>query len=130
MFPSEAMMRTRRGLLHTLVGFQNRQSGGGYFFNFILSNGARSTQRDKSYPTDHTFMIPADAINRIRSVTIYYTHCIRSFFFFDKDGKKLYKIGDTCYDHEKKTVVLAENEVIVGVVAKLYPTSQTVYTDF
>ncbi len=64
-------------------------------------------------------MIPADAHNKIRSVTIYNGFCIAGFSFFDKNGALLWKIGDTDPGYEYETVVLAENEVIVGVVAKL-----------
>ncbi len=62
-------------------------------------------------------MIPADAINKIRSVTIYYYSCIRGFSFFDKDGALLWKIGYT-NAARGRTVQLEENEVIVGVVAE------------
>ncbi len=65
-------------------------------------------------------MLPADALNKIRSVTIYYWTCIHGFSFFDKDGALLWKIGYTDPEFEGETVVLEENEVIVGVVAKLY----------
>ncbi len=78
-------------------------------------------------------MMPADAINKIRSVTIDYLSntCIRGFSFFDKDGALLWKIGDTVVLMlYKETVVLEENEVIVGVAAKLYPDRQSLYTDF
>jgi hypothetical protein len=59
-----------------------------------MSNGTRSTQRDEEYPTDFTHMIPADALHKIRSVTIhYYSNIyIEGFCFFDKDGALLYKI--------------------------------------
>ncbi len=79
-----------------LVGFENnRKDGYGDCFNFILSNGAQSTQRDKIL-TDQTFMIPADALNKIRSVTIHcYNGYIRGFSFFDKDGALLWKTGYT-----------------------------------
>jgi hypothetical protein len=50
--------------LHKLAGFENNcESGIGTKFNFILSNGARSTQRDEYTPTDYTFMMPSVAIN-------------------------------------------------------------------
>ncbi len=77
-------------------------------------------------------MIPADALNMIREVTIYYLGCIGGFEFFDNDGALLWKIGDTDPDDEveTETVLLEENEVIVGVVAKLYSRWQTSYTDF
>jgi hypothetical protein len=39
-------------------------------------------------------MIPKDAINKIRSVTIHYPdYWIGGFSFFDKDGALLWKIG-------------------------------------
>ncbi len=51
-------------------------------------------------------MIPADAHNTIRSVTIYYTNCIAGFSFFDKDGALLWKIGDTNSGYDKEIVML------------------------
>ncbi len=82
--------------LHTLIGFENNSEDGDCFvFNFILSNGDRSTQRDEGCKyIDH--MIPADALNKLRSVTIHaYSNIIRGFSFFDKDGALLLKIGWT-----------------------------------
>ncbi len=73
-------------------------------------------------------MIPKDALNKIRSVTIHYNHFIHGYSFFDKDGALIYRIGDTDYER-KETVLLAENEVIVGVVAKLYHGRLSNYTD-
>ena len=64
-------------------------------------------------------MIPADALKKIRSVTIHFSDRISGFSFFDKDKKLLWKIGYTTSVLEKETVVLEENEVIVGVFAKL-----------
>ena len=53
--------------LDTLAGFEkNSEYDYGPYFNFILSNGTRSTQRDTNELTKYTFMIPADAINKIR----------------------------------------------------------------
>ncbi len=123
------MVREWRGVLHTLVGLAGNKDGNREYFNFILSNGTRSTQRDgdlKYY--DH--MIPDNAINKIRSVTIYHNVCIGGFCFFDKDGALLWKIGDTHTDYYKETVLLEKNEVIVGVVAKLYIRYQSAYSDF
>ena len=102
-------------------------------FNFILSNGTRSTQRDEKYPTKYTQMIPAGALNRIRSANIHhYNHHIQGFSFFDKDGALLWEIGEiySGWSTENETVLLAENEVIVGVAAKLCPGYQSLYTDF
>jgi hypothetical protein len=126
-------MRAWRGVLHTLVSFLNNlENGRGFHFNFILSNGTRSTQSDEKYLTDHTHMIPSDAIKRIRSVKIYYLYnrCICGFSFFDKDGELIWEIGNTGSRCFKETVLLADSEVIVGVVAKLYPDYQSVFTDF
>ncbi len=64
--------------------------------------------------------MPADAHNKIRSVIIHYHYsCIVGFSFFDKDGALLWRILEKTWSR-LKTVVLEENEVIVGVVAKLY----------
>ncbi len=75
-------------------------------------------------------MIPADALKEIRSVTIYHNGYIHGFSFFDKDGEELWEIGWTDTWHKEETVLLAENEVIVGVVAKLYKHYQSMYSDF
>ncbi len=76
-------------------------------------------------------MIPANALTKIRSVIINYHYLghITGFKFFDKDGALLWEIGNT-YTLFKKTVQLEENEVIVGLVAKLHPSYQSRYTDF
>ena len=67
-------------------------------------------------------MIPAGALNRIRSANIHhYNHHIQGFSFFDKDGARLYRIGNIDRDFSSETVEIAENEVIIGVVAKLWP---------
>ena len=134
-FPDEATILQewfKTKTISQLIGFENdSQNGEGVDFNFILSNGTRSTQRDEEYPTNHIHMIPADALHKIRSVSIQYDiHRIWGFSFFDKDGALLWKIGGTHAGLKKETVLLAENEVIVGVVAKLYPGCQSVYTDF
>ncbi len=76
-------------------------------------------------------MIPADALHKIRRVTINHNaDWINGFLFFDKDGSLLWEIGYTDSDDEVETVLLEENEVIVGVVAKLLPDRQSCYTDF
>ncbi len=76
-------------------------------------------------------MIPKNAIKKIRSVTIHDNNrFISGFCFFDKDGELLWEIGMNRSGLKKETVLLAENEVIVGVVAKLYSNYQSCYTDF
>ena len=93
--------------------------------NFMLSNGVQSTQHDKYYTTKYTHMIPKDALNRIRSVIVFHSpklRCICGFSFFDKDKKLLWKHGYTTdKDDKQETVVLEENQVIIGVTAKVWP---------
>jgi hypothetical protein len=67
-------------------------------------------------------MMPKGSHKMIRSITIhYYRGYIHGISFFDKKGALLCEIGDTWSWLKMETVKLAENEVIVGVVAKLYP---------
>ncbi len=122
----------KKRAVNQIVGFENNEEDGdGSGFNFILSNGTRSTQRDWKYPTKFAFMIPTDALNKIRRVTIHYDeYLIRGFSFFDNDDALLWEIGEIRLFYNKETVVLAENEVIVGVVAKLPEGWQSAYTDF
>ena len=78
-------------------------------------------------------MIPTDALKKIRSVTIHYKKYdyIAGFSFFDKDWALLWKIGDTTSSWLRaEIVVLAEDEIIIGVVAKLIPYAQSMYSDF
>ncbi len=75
-------------------------------------------------------MIPKNALKKIRSVTIFYLNRICGFSFFDKDGALLWKHGSTSVLLHTGTVLFEENEVILGVVAKLYPGYQNIYTDF
>jgi hypothetical protein len=78
-------------------------------------------------------MIPEGSLNKIRSVDIYFEPAmIVAFHFFDKDGEYIWHIGYTRNDHVE-TVKLAENEVIIGVIAKSFPGSGEVtfsITDF
>ncbi len=74
--------------------------------------------------------MPKRSHNKIRSVRIHYFDYIRGFAFFDKEGALLWEIGDTRFKYGVKTVLIGENEVIVGVVAKLYSGNQSRYTDF
>jgi hypothetical protein len=123
---------SKTGTISQLVGFEKSwDSGTDCLFNFILSNGARSTQRDEDVPTKYDHMIPADALHKIRSVTIHHNNnCIGGFSFFDKVRALLWMIGEIYSDDEVETVLLAENEVIAGVIAKLLSGCQSAYTDF
>ncbi len=86
----------------TLIGFRNNKTNGsGLCLNFILSNGAKSTQRDEKYQTKYGHMIPKYALSKIRSVTIHHDNDrITGFSFFDKDGALLWKIGDNNFGKE------------------------------
>ncbi len=76
-------------------------------------------------------MMPERSHKKIRSVNIHYGSCIHGFSFLDKEGTLLWEIGDTDSDWDDvDTVLLAENEVIVGVVAKLSSVCQSSYTSF
>ncbi len=94
-----------------------------------MSNGDRSTQSDEDCPTNYTHMFPEGSHTRIRSVSIHNNWCISGFRFIDKEGALLWKIGETDPALKVKTVALAENERIVGVVTKLDDGYQSVYTD-
>ena len=77
-----------------LVGFEKRRRDGtDTHFNFILSNGTRTTQTEFPGRTTFDHMIPDDVINEIRSVNIYCCDYITGFSFFDKDGLWLWEIG-------------------------------------
>ncbi len=72
---------------------------------------------------------------RTKSVDIYYWHntYIFGFKFFDSDSRLIFKIGITTHPKFKvETVLLGDNEVIVGVVARFWglPVYQSIYTDF
>jgi hypothetical protein len=120
----------KTGVINQLVGFKNNhENTKGDIFNFILSNGARSVQKTGRKQTGYTFMIPAGALKRIRAVTIHHARYIDGFSFFDKRGALLWQVGYT-RSRRWQTVLLEENEVIAGVVAKLWKDGKRGYTDF
>ncbi len=68
-------------------------------------------------------MMPEGA--KIRSVLIYYsTYHIFGFRFFDEKHSLLWQIGYIDQQLFIKAVILAKNEVIVGVVAKVCKVEQ------
>ncbi len=76
-------------MLHYIAGFENNDKfGSGSCLNFILSNGARTAQRDE-YHIYFTHMLPEGSNKKIRSVNIYYGGFILGFEFFDQDKGKL-----------------------------------------
>jgi hypothetical protein len=122
------MISEWRGALHFLAGFEvDKGSGSGTHFNFVLSNGARSEHRDGLKYWTH--MLPKRKI--IKSVDVYFSDYIHGFRFFDKEGKTLWEIGmiHSSMDMEVETVILEDDEVIIGVVGKLHPGYQSIYTD-
>jgi hypothetical protein len=113
-----------------IIGFENNKQGGtGHYMNFLLCNGDRSTQRDEGRSHCDHFM-PEGSHNRIRSVEIYNCGVITGFKFFDMYGALLWSIGTTDPSKRVETVLIAEDERIIGVVAKLYEYYQSRYTDF
>ncbi len=109
-------------MIHTIVGLENiTAKWDGAIFNFIMSNGDRTAQRYARDPTNysHTLFDGADKI--MRSVDIHhFPEHITGFSFFDKDEALLWEIGLATESWMKvETVVISDNEVIVGVVAKL-----------
>ncbi len=117
-------------MVNFLTGFENDKADGtGTNFNFILSNGDRSKQIDDNYSTKYTHMMP-EQTKIIRSVNIYSNAYIIGFSFFDKDHSLIWKIGVSGSWCSVTTVVLAEDEVIIGVVARLFTSCQSCYTDF
>ncbi len=67
----------------------------------------------------------------IRSVSVYYIfNCIYAFQFYGPDHTPIFKIGDFCQEMEVRLVVLEEGEAIIGVAAKLFSGSESLYTDF
>ena len=112
------MIENWLGVICPLAGFENSKGGLGTMFNFISSNGARTEQRDK-IPQYTTYMIPRN--KQIRSIGIYYIdgYWIHGFMFFDHNDFPIGKIGLIESHMSIKKVHIAENEVILGVVATL-----------
>ena len=125
------MIEQWHGVLHHLNGLENNEKdGSGTLFNFVLSNGQRSVQRDEMTPTKYSFMMPAESNRRIRSVDIYLDgdcYYIVGFQFFDKERQLIFEIGFTFWPGlSKRTVMLEDNELIIGVVARLLAGSQSI----
>ena len=85
------------GDFNFLAGFENDRDGTGIYFNFIMSNGCRSSQSDRAWHwPHHDYMMPKDAEKMIGSVKIYYHHqgnFIVGFSFFDKHQSLIWQIG-------------------------------------
>jgi hypothetical protein len=55
---------------------------------------------------------------------------IEGFSFYDKDDKLLYTVGNSGKFYLRDTVIIAENEIIVGVVTTLRPGFNTGFSNF
>jgi hypothetical protein len=137
-WPSQAVIDEylANGVLHPIVGFENnRQDGTGTQMNFILNNGDRSYNRPAWAMSDgytyYAHMMPADSHKFIRSVEIFhFDDNIYGFRFFDREGHLMFKIGNTLAKSKVNTVALEDNEVIVGVNAKLFEGNSSRYSHF
>ncbi len=68
--------------------------------------------------TYYDHIIPNDALMMIRSVIVSHNRdSITGFSFFDKEGKLIKKIGLTGTYWNEKTLLIEEDEVIIGVLA-------------
>jgi len=68
--------------------------------------------------------------NRIKIVHVYYGSFIVGFKFFDKDHSQIWDIGEVDQKECKvDEVVLNEKERIVGVSAKLWGGSKSIYSN-
>ncbi len=77
--------------------------------------------------------MPENAFSKLKSVDIYYKegNGIWGFQFLDANKALIFKVGVSGESWMKvETVILKDNEVILGVVAKLFPGEQSRYTDF
>lgn len=109
----------KKGATPYLTGFELNLDASPYFsFNVIMSNGDRSRQRDKG-KTFKDKTMSEGVHKKIRSVRVHYDHMgIRGFSFFDVAGVLMWEVGYTTYGYEE--VLIADGEVIVGVLATLY----------
>ena len=65
-----------------------------------------------------------------KSVDLYGYRGLTGFKFYDRNHTLIWKIGDTAEYLDKETVMLNENEVFIGVKAKLEEGWQSSYTNF
>ncbi len=111
-----------------LAGFSN-DGGKGVRYNFISSDGQRTEQKSDQPMQD--FMMP-ETCKQTRKVEVYCygtTH-LSGFKFFDINNTLLFEVGYTDASRTMTPVLIAADEQIIGVKAKLYTTYQALYTDF
>ena len=109
-----------------LAGFENN-TGEGNRFNFIANNGQRTEQKSDHPMQD--YMMP-ETCKQTRKVEVYCcgTVYLEGFKFFDINNTLLFEVGYT--SRTMTPVLIAADEQIIGVKAKLYDTYQAIYTDF
>ncbi len=110
-----------------LAGFSNDDGGEGLRFNFIANDGQRTEQKSDCPMQD--FMMP-ETCKQTRKVEVYCygTNYLEGFKFFDINNTLFFEVGDT--SGTKMSVLIAADEQIIGVKAKLYDTYQAIFTDF
>ena len=69
-----------------------------------------------------------ETCKQTRKVEVYNGAHLHGFKFFDINNTLLFEVGIT--SGTKSTVLIAADEQIIGVRAKLFNTYQDVYTDF
>ena len=74
-----------------MASFWNENGTNGCYFNFSLSDGAKTNQKDANYNYVEKKM--NFDIKLIKCVQVFNESYIRGFKFLDKDLKVLYEIG-------------------------------------
>ncbi len=99
-----------------LAGFSN---GGGCRYNFIASDGQRTEQKSDQPVQD--FMMP-ETCKQTRKVEVYCygTIHLEGFKFFDINNTLLFEVGNSYSSYTMTPVLIAADEQIIGVRAKLY----------
>ncbi len=98
-----------------------------------MTNGVRS-QHNYFRTECSTHQIPVDEIMRIKTVILYNFNIVDDyesiigFQFFDKKNKLILEVGRI--EIKSQTMVLKENEHIIGVVAKLVGQKPYFYSNF
>ncbi len=109
-----------------LAGFSNN-GGKSSRYNFIASDGQRTEQKSDYAMQD--FMMP-ETCKQTRKVEVYCNgnDYVWGFKFFDINNTLLFQVG--CTNGNMTPVLIAADEQIIGVKAKLYDRYQDLYTDF
>ncbi len=77
------------------------------------------------------FNMPEDTHKKTRKVQIYTNarfNNVSGFKFFDKNSVQLFQVG--YIEEDFKEVAIEENQQIIGIVARLLPGFNSLYTDF